>query len=96
MQEMKQNQCKLQAFCIISVFIDKQWNESYQWKQKTTIKQNLELVFSSIGIEISSIEIIVQYEVQRSECKWSFFDSFCNCAFGIYVNSVSEADQLKI
>ena len=67
------------------------WTEAYQWKTQAVVLQDVErnifnkyYVKSGNGIEITSIDIVRKYEEMMSIQNWISFDSFRNCAFGIW------------
>ena len=66
------------------------WTEAYNWKLNAIIIQDVEekpnnfYFKSGNGVEINSIEIVRKYEKNMCECNWQTFESFRNCAFGIW------------
>ena len=67
----------------------KHWTAGYQWKTEAKVKQHSHFLdcyytAAAVGVPIDSLEVINQYELQMETCNWRNFDSFSDCAFGIW------------
>lgn len=65
------------------------WTAAFKWKQTTrillcTTYPDCYYVSATDGVEIDSLEVILEYEKQMSQCNWKNFEQFTNCALGYW------------
>ena len=74
-----------------------QWTLGWQWKQEFNKyiwrhpdNPDCWFINSRDGVLIEGSEVIKQYEKQMSQCNWTTFAAFVNCAFGYWKVTIKE------